>query len=348
MGEQPFQGKDIMSTLLAVGSHQPAPPTRLDSRMPRVLSDLVMRLLEKEAARRPTSAGEVVVALRALEEKLARQQAGRKRVLLVLAVTLIALVPLTWWLATVVLRIETATGTLVVAMNDAETETRIKNGKLVLTGPDGKVRYTLSRSERNKKIDAGPYHVRVEGADGLAVDTPEFTLKKDGKVVVRVTAARRAVAKNSDPDRRAAEWVLSIGGVVKVNGQDTEIRLLADLPREHFQLTCAILHLNQRASDHGLVHFKECKHLTSLHLAGTRLSDAGLARFKDCKNLTILNLKGTKVTDLSPLKGMPLKELFCDFNPQRDAAILRSITTLETINGKPAKEFWQEVEARKR
>jgi hypothetical protein len=29
---------------------------------------------------------------------------------------------------------------------------------------------------------------------------------------------------------------------------------------------------------------------------------------------------------------------------QRDAEILRSIKTLETINGKPAAEFWKEVD----
>jgi len=44
------------------------------------------------------------------------------------------------------------------------------------------------------------------------------------------------------------------------------------------------------------------------------------------------------VSDLSPLKDMPLKELKCDFKPERDAKILRSIKTLETINGKPAKD----------
>ena len=43
---------------------------------------------------------------------------------------------------------------------------------------------------------------------------------------------------------------------------------------------------------------------------------------------------------------MPLGELTCDFKPERDAGVLRSIKTLETINGKPAKEFWEEVAAR--
>jgi hypothetical protein len=40
---------------------------------------------------------------------------------------------------------------------------------------------------------------------------------------------------------------------------------------------------------------------------------------------------------------MPLKEVYCDFRRERDAEILRSITTLGRINGKPAAEFWKEV-----
>jgi len=47
---------------------------------------------------------------------------------------------------------------------------------------------------------------------------------------------------------------------------------------------------------------------------------------------------------LSPLKDLPLTNIECDFQPERDAEILRSIKTLETINGKPAAEFWKEVE----
>jgi hypothetical protein len=35
---------------------------------------------------------------------------------------------------------------------------------------------------------------------------------------------------------------------------------------------------------------------------------------------------------------MPLQKLRCDFHPDRDVEILRSIKTLETINDKPAKE----------
>jgi hypothetical protein len=117
------------------------------------------------------------------------------------ALALALLVPLVAWLAVVLLRVETPNGTLIVEMNDAEVEARIKNGKLILSGPDGKVRYTLTAKDRSKKLDAGPYKIRVEGADGLVLDTPEFTLKKGGQVKVRVTLEPKAVVKKDTPGK---------------------------------------------------------------------------------------------------------------------------------------------------
>lgn len=58
--------------------------------------------------------------------------------------------------------------------------------------------------------------------------------------------------------------------------------------------------------------------------------------------LTALHCPSTRVSDFSPLKGLPLKEISGNFNLPRDAAILRSINTLEKINGKPAAEFWKQ------
>jgi hypothetical protein len=43
---------------------------------------------------------------------------------------------------------------------------------------------------------------------------------------------------------------------------------------------------------------------------------------------------------------MPLRELACDFQPERAAEILRPIKTLESINGKPAAEFYKSVESK--
>jgi hypothetical protein len=83
--------------------------------------------------------------------------------------------------------------------------------------------------------------------------------------------------------------------------------------------------------------------LTRLSLIKTQVSDLSALQGMP---LTVLTLSGSPVTDLSPLKGMPLKELFCDFQRERDAEALRSLTTLERINDKPAADFWKEVDGR--
>jgi hypothetical protein len=62
--------------------------------------------------------------------------------------------------------------------------------------------------------------------------------------------------------------------------------------------------------------------------------------------MTHLGLRGSRASDLSPVKGMPLKVLRCDFRPERDAEIVRSLTTLQLINDKPAADFWKEVDGK--
>jgi hypothetical protein len=232
-GQLPFQGKDAVSTLVAVVSHEPAPPARLAPEVPAGLSDLVMRLLAKEADRRPTSAAEVAEMLRAPDlprrKSVPRswRKVGRSRTLMLLAVGLPALGLLVWWLTTAFLRPETANGTVV----------------------------------RSDDLDRG------------------------------------TAAKALDPDRVAAEWVLFIGGVVRVNGQDREIRVAADLPEESFRLTVVTLEGNKRVSDAGLACFKGCTNLAVLQLAGTPVGDAGLLHFRGCTNLACLGLDGTQVGD---------------------------------------------------
>lgn len=117
----------------------------------------------------------------------------------------------------------------------------------------------------------------------------------------------RELKEKSDPkasanqasDRRAGEWVLSIGGAVSIkeNGKERRIGAIGDLPGAAFELTAVDLNNNPKVSDAGLAHFKDCKNLTFLGLGGTQVSDAGLAHVKDCKSLSILDLQVTKVSD---------------------------------------------------
>ncbi|MCY3020379.1 MAG: SUMF1/EgtB/PvdO family nonheme iron enzyme, partial [Planctomycetota bacterium] len=78
--------------------------------------------------------------------------------------------------------------------------------------------------------------------------------------------------------------------------------------------------------------------LTALFMAHTKISDLEPVRGMP---LSVLTCSDTKVMTLAPLIASPLKRLHCDFKPDRDAAILRSIKTLEIINYLPVAEFWK-------
>jgi hypothetical protein len=81
--------------------------------------------------------------------------------------------------------------------------------------------------------------------------------------------------------------------------------------------------------------------LVGLAIDGTQVSD--LTPLKNMK-LTELSWTRTPVSDLTPLLAMPLKTLRFDVPPGRDTKILRSLTTLQQINGQSAADFWKEVD----
>ena len=57
---------------------------------------------------------------------------------------------------------------------------------------------------------------------------------------------------------------------------------------------------------------------------------------------SIWNCSQTKAADLSPLKYIAPQGIDCDFFPARDTNALARSKTLETINDKPAAEFWKD------
>ena len=74
-GVQPFKGKDTMSTLMALALESPPSPTELSAQVPAELSDLIMRLIEKDRERRIGTADEVATILRTFERRFAPAEA---------------------------------------------------------------------------------------------------------------------------------------------------------------------------------------------------------------------------------------------------------------------------------
>jgi serine/threonine protein kinase len=66
-GERAFPGADTMAILMSLAVDTPEAPNTIRSEVPAALSDFIMRLLEKDPAKRPGSAAEVVATLSAME-----------------------------------------------------------------------------------------------------------------------------------------------------------------------------------------------------------------------------------------------------------------------------------------
>jgi uncharacterized protein (TIGR03067 family) len=106
------------------------------------------------------------------------------------------------------------------------------------------------------------------------------------------------VAKVDDPDREAAESLLSLGpGFVKVNGQDRQIRQVSGLPTGPFRLTGVYFADVKALDDNTLAVLKDCVHLTELDLRSTRVTEKGLEIFRGKTNFTSLGLAYLRVTD---------------------------------------------------
>jgi formylglycine-generating enzyme required for sulfatase activity len=124
------------------------------------------------------------------------------------------------------------------------------------------------------------------------------------------------------------KWALNVNGT-----RVRDLSPLRGMPLRY--LVCGNTDVADLAPLHGMP-------LEKLVVNHTLVSDLSPLRGM---SLTSISCFHTRVTDISPLQDMPLKELRWDFDPKRDSEIVRSIKTLETINGLPAEEFWKEIEA---
>jgi len=209
------------------------------------------------------------------------------------------------------------------------------------------------RRRPGRAILAGSLAALVVLAAGVIVVVRD----KDGKVVASVPLPPGGTANTRDTDsgnerpvepekkippmadaganRKAAEWVIGVGGFVRVNGEEQDRKATADLPKD--RLTLAAVNLGgKKVSDAGLEHLKDLKGLTHLHLSNNPVSDEGLEYLKGLNSLSHLDLSGTRVSNegLEHLKG--LKGLsYLDLNGTRVSnaglAHLKGLTALRYL-----------------
>jgi serine/threonine protein kinase len=316
-GRTPFEGPTATATLTNLVSQEPTPIREIAPQVPEPLAELVHQLLCKAPAGRPKDADEVVRRLRGLMT----QPAGARdaapdpaihvtappRNASVEAVEVARAAPTEKGPAGRAAR-PPATG-LAVGDPPAEpadlADRRLGRTERKKPKSDSDERAPLDRPSRpGRKGSGGKVLWIVGGLAALAL------LAVGGAIVARAlikgkakdpdppatgTPAIGTPANEADPDREAAEWVLSVGGRVKVNGQQAEIRVAADLPKDRLTVPWVGL-AGTKATDEDLSRLEGLKGLTFLSLARTKVGDTGLARLEALGSLTYLDVRGTKVT----------------------------------------------------
>src|SRR5207302_253164 len=114
------------------------------------------------------------------------------------------------------------------------------------------------------------------------------------------------VIEPRDPDRKATEWVLSVGGTVDFAGA-SRVAAVKDLPAGPFQLHRVTLQSVKPLADQDLARPDGPQRLIALDLQYTTVGDAGLDRLQRLPNLKSLYLTQTNVTDqgLGRLRRFP-------------------------------------------
>jgi serine/threonine protein kinase len=169
-GEPPFSGTDTISTLLAISTYMPPPPAQVEAGLPPTLSELIMDLLAKAPAKRPSSAQVVAETL----EQLARPPAigqsapktmNRRRWLIPAGLaTCLVLTGLALLWAGGAFRLSTKEGVIVLEDLPPNAEVLVDGATAtVKSGPDGKCfEVQVAPGERSLLIKAAGFKAKTQ------------------------------------------------------------------------------------------------------------------------------------------------------------------------------------------
>ncbi len=109
-----------------------------------------------------------------------------------------------------------------------------------------------------------------------------------------------------------ANWVMQLGGSVRLPGKTKELKKVAELPKESYQIERVALN-ETRVKDDDLQQLAGLKNLRSLSLYRTEVTDKAIDHILPLTKLEELELSYTRVTDegIGKLRSMPnLEKLF--------------------------------------
>jgi hypothetical protein len=338
-GQTPFPGDTAVAVLTALAVQQPRPLRALNPDVPPELSDLVMRLLQKDPRRRPASAQEVVRKLQALEKQLVEKhhvteathvtvgdrvvaRAGRGRRFLLAGALVAALAGVLLYLT--------------VIRDGTPRNTDIQNqdlGKPVSPKDDAWIQLVAGLPYQ-KQLEAVAAKLKElnPGFDGKLTpfgDKDGVSIVTDKVTIIRplsaLTGLRGIVCQGSAPGK---------GRLTDLSGlKDTKLKSVHWFNTPAANLSSLKgLKLDQLVcNDSKVADLLTLKEMPLSHLTVQNTEVASLLPLADMK-LRFLDCSGTKVTDLSPVSRLPLQFLYCRNTGVRDLkplAGLRFLTYLD-------------------
>ena len=236
------------------------PPLQVNTDIAPELSDLIMRLLAKDPAVRPASAGAVVEAIREIEAKVAPTLRG---------------------------------GEIPVADGDRLAPTSRSAWSTVRRR---RWPWMIAAAAAAGMLLAGIVVIirDKEGNELMRGEVPE-----GGAVEVRSGDTKGPAKPSDNPDPSVVNWVRSLGGIVGGGNPARPYSIVRPdekLPAGRFDLVTAELSKKQ-VRDADLARFDGLKYLTGLMLQGTAIGDRGIANLGELPQLEGVYIADTNVSD---------------------------------------------------
>ncbi|HEY7423478.1 MAG TPA: protein kinase [Gemmataceae bacterium] len=334
-GELPFKADNRLSLLMALANEQPRSPRALNPDVPPALADLILRLLAKEPAQRPATAGEVAAQLEAIAEEVRPQWERKRRP----SVTPWPRLPRRWLGPVIAALLLLGIGGAyliyqVVLIEPENAKKQEKKSKAVdpaeekdaawlkevaALSPDKQVKAVAAKlKERNPDFDGDMMPTIEPGVvTGLRLATDNVKDISPLRALTGLRDLQCGIREGSN--RRSPLADLAPLKNMKLTSLEINVTSVSDLtPLKDMKLT-HLECLNTPVSD--LLPLKGMK-LEYLDCKGARVSD--LLPLKDMK-LTVLYCSYTDVSDLSPLKDMPLTHLGLESTPVSDLSPLKGM-----------------------
>ncbi|MCX7665345.1 MAG: protein kinase [Gemmataceae bacterium] len=370
-GRMPFEGDQVTSLLVAVVTHNPVAPHKINPEISENLSEFIMQLLAKDETKRPQSARYVAEKL----EKLARDftklsQSTRPKIIqrVVPTVALMGVMVIIL-VAASVFYFQTPKGTVRVEINDDSLEATLTKTGTVIKGADKSAEIRVETGEQTLKIKRGDFEfetekfllrkgenitLRVELLPGKVQITRDGQILNEQELPKKtldvtktntpkwVNPKKDVIDEEIDYDQKVADWATKIGAKFEIDPVASMKKKLDINSTKKFPIISLSFPENVKINDSDLEILKHCQSLKAIAFISSSITDEGINHLIECKSLSLLHIEGVKLTSrglknlskLSNLYALSLINIPIEDQGLTELTKLTSLTNLSIHNGK--------------